>query len=101
LSKGVGGDDKGAGRAARASIAKTRSKTAGTRLGLKHGTPAAQCASNLQLLGSASRAVMRSPYSEVTPMKTLLLNKEDVGGLISMKEVIGTVRIQGLSTAAR
>jgi alanine dehydrogenase len=28
---------------------------------------------------------------EITPMKTLLLNKQDVGGLISMKEVIGTV----------
>lgn len=30
-------------------------------------------------------------HREITPMQTLLLNKEDAGSLISMKEVIGTV----------
>src|SRR5689334_20896859 len=30
-------------------------------------------------------------HKRSTPMKTLLLNKQDVGRLISMKEVIGTV----------
>ena len=38
-----------------------------------------------------SRQAEPSIHREITPMKTLLLNKQDVGGLISMKEVIGTV----------